>query len=203
MATLLSYALTTVADVKESLGLSNGDTSKDNLITRKINQATEMIERYTNRRFKQTAYTDEVYDATGTNQIVLRNRPISSVTLKSRNTTQNVSDYTTVDDDFYFIDSEAGILQLDFTSLGTWDSMAVTYTGGYSTIPSDIAEACATLAAFLVTNGTTGTNVKSKQEGQRKIEYFDAAAGSKNNLFEQLGIDEILDSYSNNPLFAA
>ena len=32
MASLLSYALTSVSDVKESLGISTGDTSKDNLI---------------------------------------------------------------------------------------------------------------------------------------------------------------------------
>ena len=37
MAQLLSYSLATVADVKESLGIDAGDTSKDNLIIRKIN----------------------------------------------------------------------------------------------------------------------------------------------------------------------
>jgi len=42
MTALVSNALCSVADVKESLGIS--DASKDNLITRKINQATVTIQ---------------------------------------------------------------------------------------------------------------------------------------------------------------
>lgn len=196
MASLLSYALTTVADVKELLDIDSGDHSKDNLIIRKINQATIMIERYTGRRFKETTYTDEEYDSTGTDQLVLKQRPISAITLSSRDTSLNEQDWDTVDSNLIFSDSESGIVRLLFNQTGRWGRYKVTYTAGYATIPEDIAEACATLAAFLVQNGTAGTVVKSKQEGQRKIEYFDSQP-SKNNLFEQLGIDEILNSYAN------
>lgn len=204
MAVLLDYALTSVADVKESLGIASGDNTKNNLIIRKINQATEMIERYTGRRFKATDYTEYI-DASHTDQLVVKQRPINSITsISSRDTDQNIDDFETVNAEFYFYDSLSGVIETNFNFSGRWNRYKVVYNAGYTTIPSDIAEACATLAAFLVQNGTSGTNVKSKQEGQRKIEYFDQTGGGNgsNSLFEQLGIDEILNSYANYPLLA-
>lgn len=205
MAVLLSYALCSLEDVKEILGISSSDTSKDNLIIRKINQATEMIERYTGRRFKATDYTNEEYDASGSDQLILKQRPINSLTAFGvRDTSQNESDWTETETELYFYDANAGVMDLLFSTTGHWNRYRVTYNAGYTTIPADIAEACAQLAAFLVENGTSGTNVKSKQEGQRKIEYFDTnnTTGNSNSLFAQLNIDEILNSYANYPLLA-
>lgn len=96
MTALLSYALTTVADVKESLGITSGDHSKDNLITRKINQATRMIENYCDCRFAQTTYTDELYDGHGGNELVLRHKPIISVTSLAYRSSALVRAYWTI-----------------------------------------------------------------------------------------------------------
>ena len=205
MASLLSYALTTVADVKETLDIASNDTTKDNLITRKINQATEMIENYTGRRFKLTRYADEEYDATGTDQLILRQRPIDTAytfQIGARNTSLNDNDWDTVDADLSFIDSKAGVADLNFISVGGWNRYRVTYRAGYSTIPSDISEACVTLAAYLVESGTSGTNVKKKQEGARSIEYFDPKAGATNtsDIFDMLNLTGTLNAYSNNPI---
>lgn len=201
MATLLSYALTTLADVKETLGIDAGDTSQDNLIIRKINQATEMIEHYCDRRFANTTYTQQEYDATNSDQLSLKQRPVTDTTtliLQQRDSTLNEDDWTTVDTELYFTDSGAGVIDLAFNASGHWNRYRVTYSAGYATIPSDLAEACVTLAAYLVDNATAGTGIKSKQEGQRKIEYFDSnASGGTNSLFTQLNIDEILNSYAN------
>lgn len=202
MASLLSYALTNVADVKELLGIDSGDSSKNNLIIRKINQATLMIERYTGRHFALTTYTDEEYNATGTDQIKLNQRPIVTLTsISSRDTSLNESDWDSIDTNLYFSDANSGLVRLLFNTVGGWNRYKVTYSAGYSEIPADIAEACAMLAAFLVENGTSGSNVKSKQEGQRKIEYFDSQTNTT-NIFEQLGIDDILQTYSNYPISA-
>lgn len=203
MATILDYALTTVADVKESLGLASSDSSKNNLITRKINQATEMIEKYTGRRFKQTTYTNEEYDATGIDQLVLRQRPvIGTPTLQTRDTTLNDDDWDDVEANLSFVNAGAGVLDLNFgATAGRWNRYRVSYVAGYETIPADIAEAAATLAAFLVMNGTSGTNVKRKKEGQREIEFYDSGSTGQ-SLFEQLGIDDILNVYSNRPILA-
>lgn len=205
MAVLLSYALTTVEDVKESLGIPSSDHSKDNLIIRKINQATEMIERFTGRRFKSTTYTNEEYDATDTDQLILKQRPVTALTgFGRRDTSENQDDWDDIETDTYFtgLPNDSGVLDLNFSASGHWNRYRVSYTAGYTTIPSDISEAAATLAAFLVSNGTSGTNVKSKTEGQRKIEFFDQSQGGATSLFSQLGIDEILGTYANYPLLA-
>lgn len=197
MATLLDYALCSVADVKENLGISSGDSSKNNLIIRKINAATELIEGYCDRRFKSTSYVDEVYDGSGTDQLLLRNRPISAVTLKVRNTSLNDPDFTTIPTDEYFVNANAGVLDGLSSFYGRADRWAVTYTGGYTTIPSDLQEACATLASFLVLNASSGgdNSVKSKAEGARRVEYHDSA--ESNDIFDQLNISQTLNRYAN------
>lgn len=208
MATLVPYALCTLNDVKESLGISSSDTSSDNLIIRKINAATDMIENFTGRRFKLTMYTSVEYDATNTNQIVLKQRPITDLAAFGiRDSNQNEDDWETIDSELYFVDSAAGVLDLNFRATGHWNRYRVTYTAGYSVIPADLAEACATLAAFMTQNPTGNiAQVRSKEEGQRRIEYFDANVGSSgstnNTLFRQLGLLGTLTAHANNPINA-
>lgn len=198
MADLLSYALTTVADVKESLGISSGNNSKNNLIIRKINQATLMIEGYcglsTDHHFKQTTYTNEEYDGSGSNALILKMSPVSSLTsFQNRATSENQDDWDDIETEHYFLDSAAGVIDLLFTQTNNFNKYRLTYTAGYSTIPADLAEACATLAAYLVENSTPGSAIKSKQEGSRSIEY--AVSLSEKDIFEQLGIEDMVNKY--------
>lgn len=205
MASLLSYALTSLSDVKESLGIASGDTSKDNLIIRKINQATIAIENYCGRRFKETTYTNELYFGTNTNQLILRNRPITATQtfgLNIRDTSLNQNSFEAIDTTLYFADANSGVIDLDFRAIGQAGRYQVTYSAGYPTIPADLAEACASLAAYYVTNAA-GTQVGSalKKEGQRELRY----ANNNNllsfdNIIAQLGIDSIINSYANNPV---
>lgn len=207
MADLVSYALCTVADVKESLGIDSGDTSKDNLIKRKINMATEMIESYcnlaTNHHFKETTYTNEVYDGINGDQLALLMRPATAVSsFQYLNSGENIDSWDTIDTEDYFIDFNSGLLN-GFSSGNNFGSIRVTYTAGYATIPWDLSEACATIVAFLVDNGTSGGGIKRKREGQREIEYFQAgsnAGGSGDSLIEQLNLDGVLNRYVMYPL---
>ena len=202
MAELVSYALTSVADVKETLGISSGDSSKNNLITRKINQATDLIEAYCNlsysHHFKQATYTDEEYDGTGVDQLSLKMRPVTSITSFSyRNTTENENSWDVIETTDYFLDQGAGVVDLLFSQGRHWNYYKLTYVGGYSTIPSALSEACATIAAYLTDNATSGAGVKIKQEGQRKIEYFAIDSSSGDSLIEQLNLDGALSRYKN------
>lgn len=195
MATLLDYALCTVADVKEILNLDSGNTSKDNLIIRKINQSTRVIENYCGRRFKSADYT-EYYDGIGGSELELRNRPVNSIaSLSARNVITNENSFELADTEDYFIDESAGIIEFLGSFNGLYDSWKVVYNAGYDTIPEDVAEVCAQMAAYLIENGTSSSNVKIKQEGQRKVEYFDTS-GSSQSLIESLGLDEMLDPYA-------
>lgn len=201
MATLLSYALTTVADVKESLSIDAGDTSKDNLITRKINQATLLIESYCSlsrdHHFAQTTYTNEEYDGNNKNTLVLRMRPVISLTsFQYRTTVTNESSWSDVDSEDYFTDTNSGVIELLFRTNKSWNQYRVTYSAGFATIPADLAEACVMLASFWVENSASGTAVKKKQEGQRSIEYFQPGSHSgSDSVIDQLGLDEVLSRY--------
>lgn len=201
MATLLSYALTSLSDVKESLGISSGTTTYDNLIIRKINQATRAIEAYCQRRFKETTYTQEEYTATQIDQIVLKQRPITTFTsFEIRDTALNSNDWETIDSELYFVEEDAGILNLLFQATGRWNRYRATYVAGYATIPEDLAEACATLAAFYFNNADgSDVGVSEKREGQRSIKYANSSQDFK-TIAKSLGIDQILDSYANYPV---
>lgn len=200
MASLLSYALTNLSDVKESLGIASSDTSQDNLIIRKINQATLYIESYCglsrDHHFAQTTYTDEEYDGTGNNTIVLRMRPVISVSsFQVRNTTENSNNWSDSETEFYFTDLPSGVMELNYRANSSWNRYRLTYIAGYATIPTDLAEACATLASYYVDNSASGTAVKKKQEGQRSIEYFAPSQGETGSVIDQLGIDDVLSRY--------
>lgn len=201
MASLLSYALTDLASVKESLGIASSVTQYDNLIIRKINQATKAIENYCGRRFKSTDYTNEEYNATNIDQLILRQRPVISFTsLDIRDAGLNVDNWETIDTQLYFVDEEAGLLDLMFNARGRWMRYRATYTAGYTTIPEDLAEACATLACFYYNNANASDiGVSKKKEGQREVSY---ASGSQDfkSILKNLGIDGIVDSYANYPI---
>lgn len=205
MASLNSWALTTVADVKESLGIDAGNTSKDNLIIRKINMATEMIESYCNlpynHHFKEATYTNEVYDGTYTDQIPLLMRPVSAVSsFGYRNSGENVDSWSTIDSEDYFTDLSSGLIN-GYNTLSSYSGYRVTYTAGYATIPADLAEACATLAAYLVDNISGGSGIKRKREGGREIEYFQAGGGgSSGSILDDLSLDDVLNRYRMYPI---
>ncbi len=198
MASLVAYALCTKEDVKETLGIASSDTSWDNFIIRKINQATEIIEGWCGRRFKQTTYTDEYYDATHDQQLVLRNYPVTTLaSLSARDTTLNEGSFDTIDSENYFLDGNAGILDAVSNFWGGYDQWKVTYTAGYSVIPNDLAEACATLAGYLTVNDpATQTGISAKREGSRQVSYFDHRSSTNDGILTQLGILPTLERYS-------
>lgn len=200
MASLLSYALCTVADVKESLGITSSDY--DNLIIRKINQATRVIEAYCGRRFALTAYTNEEYNGTYTKQLVLKQRPVVSFTgLDVRDNGLNIDDWDAVDSQTFYVDNNSGTVNALFNVFGGFNRWRATYTAGYATIPEDLAEACATLAAYYYTKSSASdVGVASKKEGQREIKYSQNTVAGLKDVAGQLGIDSILDSYANYPI---
>jgi len=201
MATLNDNALCSLDDVKESLGIASSDTSYDNLIIRKINQASQAIENYCERSFKAADYVEDI-NGTDTDEITLKQRPINGdITLSYRGTVENLDNFYDVNSNYYFADTTAGIVKLLFNANGKWSAWRVTYNAGYTTIPSDLAEACADLAAYYVMNADGNINVQERQEGQRRVRYYPGIQGFR-NLCVQLGIDQVIDSYANWPLIS-
>lgn len=204
MADLVEYALTSVDDVKESLGIASSDTSWDNLITRKINQVTDLIESYCQRRFAVTAYTEE-YKGSQIDELVLKQRPIvvdddHTFLMEWRNTAFNDDNFETIEPELYFIDTDAGVLNLMFGAVGYWNRYRITYSAGYIDIPNDLAEGANMLVCFFV-NNPSGSNigVQEKQEGQRRTRFFPTPNSFK-TIVGQLGLDETLDAYADTPV---
>ncbi|MBI4150502.1 phage head-tail connector protein [Candidatus Woesearchaeota archaeon] len=132
---LNAYALTTVARQKEFMGVTV--PSYDTILERLINQVTEYIERYCDRRFIQTAYTNEVYDGTGNDKLMLQQYPVSSsasFTLQARQAIENINTWDDIDADLYFVKNDAGIVVLTGGSkfLKYPQHYRVTYTAGYN-----------------------------------------------------------------------
>ena len=145
--TLVSYALLTLNDLKASLQIAFSTTTYDTGLALMINDATARIEKICQRRFKQTTYTTETYDGTGTPQLWIRNPPIISVDLITVDN-ETISLATDYDDyDGYRIEPQInghkmyGMLYLS----NGWDAgeqnVEITYSGGYTTIPDDIRRA--------------------------------------------------------------
>ena len=199
MAELADNALCDLSDVKESLDIPSSDTSKDNILIRKINQASQQISNYCSRIFQIDDYVEE-YNGSHIDQLLLNQRPINTVTsLEYRATSLNTDNWYPINNTYYHLDLTAGILKLLFNASGRWDKWRVTYNAGYETIPSDLSEAAVLLACYYYNNKTGVTQVQEQQEGSRRVRYFQGVQGFR-DLIQYLGIDEIIDGYANWPL---
>lgn len=126
--------LTTVQRVKDFLGITVA--THDTILERIINQVSDFVENYCDRTFVETAYSNELYDGTGTDKLFLKNFPISSTatfTLQVRTSSQNVSNFDSIDSDLFFIDYTTGILETN--GWGFYERpqhYRISYTAGYA-----------------------------------------------------------------------
>jgi hypothetical protein len=144
---MLSYALTTRQRLINFLGLQNLTTTHNTVLDLCIESATEFVENYTKRRFKKTARTAEVYDGHGGRSLNLKHYPVvpgETFNLYCRETNENESEWDEIDDEYYFVKNDPGIVELvvgKFTKgIQRWK---VDYTSGYgfdnvTTFPSDV-----------------------------------------------------------------
>ncbi len=190
---LVAYALTTLANLKEVLGITDGES--DVLLTNIINRATDIIESYCNdRRFKSTIYANEEYDGTGTKYINATHFPITAVTsYQENNGTPGTPDWDSLQSDYVkYIDSGDGPGQF-FYAYGFVDgarNFRFSYTAGYATIPYDLEEACLQLCSWIYKDRQS-KGMKSETLG----EYSYTKETFTGNVIENLGLDLILEKY--------
>jgi len=162
---LPSYALTTLARVKDRAGIPSGTTTYDTALERLIVMATALIERTCNgRRFFRTTYTSEVYDLDGGEEVLyLKNWPVSALTTVQYNIgTPGTPSWTTeVVDNYALADAgEFGRVRL-YSGYSGVNAARVTYSAGYlidwtneftatHTLPFELTDLCEriTLASF-------------------------------------------------------
>lgn len=197
---LLSYALTTLARTKTFLGISNN--TNDGLLTSLINAVTVFIERYCDRRFLQTAYSNEVYNGNGTNKLVLKNYPVSSsatFTLQRRDSVDNQSSFSTIDSEEYFVENTPGIVHyVNRIFERLVQHYRITYTAGYNfdnaatyledAGAGDLEYACWKLVGKLFNQRNSDSNVESESLGDYSVSFRKEAMADKE-------IKEILNKY--------
>lgn len=150
-------ALTTTAKVKAYLGIT--DSSEDTLIDDWILAAQAQIERYCNRVFDSASFT-EYFDGNLKQSVVVRNPPVTTLTSVSYR--KDNDEWTAYASTLHDFDANSGVVF--FVTGGEEAFLAglegrlprfpqgkkgvrVVYTGGYSSIPADLSQACIELVA--------------------------------------------------------
>lgn len=111
MPSLNQNALTTLANVKTYLSVS-GD-AEDGLLTMLINGASAFIERYCDRTFKKTAYTEYIR-GTGSEHLFLKAYPVIGSLALYENTSGDASDdFEAISSDDFWVFSDEGYLEAD------------------------------------------------------------------------------------------
>lgn len=197
-------ALTTLDRLKTFMSIS--DTSHDTLLTSLIDSVSNFITGYCDRPFQLATYTNEIYDGSGIDTLLLKSYPIVSVTkLEERAGSDNISNWYTIGSYLYFVKSQAGIIQL---SSGIFKKLPqlyrLTYSAGYDfdtagtkTLESvglgDLEYAVWKLVTNAFNDAKTSSKVQSESIGNYSVTY-------RRDLGTDPEIKGILDSYRRPPL---
>lgn len=157
-------ALTTVADVKYVLGTPQADTTKDDRIQTLINLLSGRIEDWCGRKFVSQAYTDQAYDGCGEEDLFLKQYPITAVAAVSLDGVA-LSAAELADSLNFLSYGEEGYIWRSGGFPARRQGVKVTYTAGYTTIPSGLAMACVEWAIILFEGRMK--DAKVKQEDMR------------------------------------
>jgi len=180
-----TWALTTVARYKTFAGITGA--TYDTKIGIIIDVVTDFIEKFCDRRFFKTIYTDEVYDGLGSPQLLLRNYPVvsaSAFTLSQRDTPMNENQWSSLDTNLYHVDYLAGLIELIDARFSEYPRhYKVTYTAGYAfdnTTPGatleslgigDLEYACWQMISNIFNTAGSQTGIDSESIGNYSVSY--------------------------------
>jgi hypothetical protein len=133
MSEIVSYALTTRERVKTRIGFD--EKKFDDLLDRLVSAVTDFIESQTNRRFKKTTYTNEVYSIQNRQSfLTLKQTPV--ITLSSFQYSQGLPNnrtWTDVPAADYELDpdTDLSMIRTSFYLTRGISTYRVTYEAGY------------------------------------------------------------------------
>jgi len=164
MATVLDLAnnLCSLAELKLFVGINNSDESLDPQLEEYINGASWLLKEETGRFLKAQSIT-EYHDGTGSLLIMLRHRPVNSVTTLHSDSARSFGSNTLIDADDYQVYTNGGYIVVTNAGLDVGAQVIkVVYNGGYSTIPHDLKMACIEMVAYWYEKFTKNTRVGLK-----------------------------------------
>ena len=176
MATLASNTWLSLADTKEYLGISSGDTDNDDLIINMINRATTLVETYLDRVILTATYTNEVYEGTGSPYLFLRQYPVTALTSIDYRTENYQSSYETLDTTEYDYRADNGVVRRNANFRSVPAEYRVTYTAGYAaaSVPQDLSLAVLDLISYLW-NQRKSKGIQSERLGEYSVTWFEGA----------------------------
>ena len=193
MATLNTYALIDLNDVREALGFEPTEgISENNLFIGLINRTSARIETYCGRKFKIREYT-EYQDGDGSPNVFTDQYPITTVSELWDDTEVLFTDSTNdqISSSDFLIYSEEGNIRLynDETIFSKGrQNIKIIYSGGYTDIPDDLKQAGIDWAI------TMYRKLKDQTHG-----YMTKSAGGASSMIDMQAIPRevkaILDSY--------
>lgn len=135
MATV-TYALTSFARVKTRLDITV--TGMDNTLEFLTYAVTDFLEKFCQRRFKETTYTQELYDGSSVDgqgrkkYLILKNAPVSSITaVQYRAGTRSSPSWTDFLTDDYEPMNNEGMLYFPAGMPAGLQNIRVSYVAGY------------------------------------------------------------------------
>ena len=203
-----SYALTTLARLKDFIGISVA--TYDTILETIIDVCTDIVEAETGRRFKQTSYSNEEYHGSGQNTLVLKNYPVVSgetFNLEKRGAVTREDNWNSIDSELYYVDEEAGIITMAGSGifLKVPYHYRVTYTAGYnfdnagggSTL-NDVGIGDLEIAFWKLCNNVyagrkSQTGIKSESIGNYSVTFGELMSTDK-------WFENVINKYKRNPL---
>ena len=174
--------LTTVARIKAFLGITVA--THDTILEQLINMVSDFVSNYCNRVFQEATYTNEIYDGTGSPDLVLEKAPVSTTGTFTLEERTGKSNWDSIDSENYWIDFTTGIVH---SVSGCFSSMPqkyrATYTAGYAfdnftpgaTLESvgigDLEFACWKLVSKAFNNRKGATDIQDESIGDYSVTF--------------------------------
>ena len=161
MASTKATTLWAIATVRTWMGITDGDVSQDDVLAQLADEASELIERHTKRKFVTRTIT-EIRDGDGGKYLYLHEYPV--VTFTSLTVLRSPTDATpeTVATTSYVVAKDRGVVYLhsDSLTVGT-GNVTATFTCGYgaqdnTALPQDIVGVGKEIVKLLHVEKTTG-----------------------------------------------
>lgn len=181
--------LGTLSEVKARLSIGSGDTDSDGVLNTIMAGVDKSIKTYIDRGIEEAEYDHFIITEGDTRTFLLREWPISDE--DSDDPTLEWDENELVEGDDFEIDYETGILVLGFTPTASMKKLHITYTAGYSTVPSDLNLVFLDMVCAMYQN-RSGSSVRSESLGDYSVSFSDALRTAQGMISSHAFI---LDSY--------
>lgn len=165
------YALTDLDSVKKFMSMTGAVSDTDDLLESLISRTSTLMESYMGRNILTREYT-EYHNGGGVYALFTRQGQITTVSgiwdssdwEWTDDTLVDADDYTTVDDNY---------IVLKNTTFNDYiQNCKIIYTAGYSSVPSDIQQACITEVSRMYKNKNS-VDITSKTLSDGSVSFYD------------------------------